>query len=103
MTQSGSPSIGFAGIDLGSGNAKKITKVRFYPRAGQEARMAGGKFQGSNTSQTTGFTDLYTISGTPATAWTDVVISDITQYRYLRYISVDGGYGNVAEVEFYTQ
>jgi RHS repeat-associated protein len=38
---------GFTGIDLGAGNAKRISKVRFFPLAGYESRMNGGYFQGS--------------------------------------------------------
>ncbi len=44
------PHFGFTGIDLGAGNAHRITKVRFYPRAGCQARMIGGMFQGSNAA-----------------------------------------------------
>ncbi|CAI6084147.1 right-handed parallel beta-helix repeat-containing protein [Cohnella sp. JJ-181] len=93
----------YAGIDLDAGNAKAITKIRFYPRDGQAARMVGGKFQGSNTSSSSGFTDLYTVTTQPANAaWAEVSISNSTPYRYLRYIAAGANsYGNVSEVEFY--
>lgn len=47
------PHFGFVGIDLGTGNAHRITKVRFYPRTGCEARMLNCMFQGSNAAPAT--------------------------------------------------
>ncbi len=40
---------GFAGIDLGAGNAQQVSKVRFVP-PGIGARMLAGRFQGSNVA-----------------------------------------------------
>ncbi len=90
---------GNAGFDLGSGNAQRISYIRFYPRSTYEGRMDGGKFQGSNDGSS--WTDLYTISGTPSSGWTSVSVSSATAWRYLRYLGPAGGYCNVAEVEFY--
>ncbi len=90
----------YAGIDAGSG--KTVSRIRFYPRSTDPNRMAGGKFQGSNTSSSAGFVDLYTVPGQPTVAWQEVNLNNTTAYRYLRYLSPAGGYGNVAEVEFYT-
>ena len=90
---------GYTGIDLGTGGAT-VSKIKFYPRAGYESRMNGGKFQGSNTSSTAGFTDIFTITATPATTWVTLDVSTVS-YRYLRYLSPTGGFGNVAEIEFY--
>jgi hypothetical protein len=94
---------GYTGIDLGSGNAKKVTYVRFYPRKGYEGRMNCGKFQGSNTSATSGFTDLYAISSIPpAAGWNQVAITNTTAYRWIRYYGPSGSFGNVAEIQFYS-
>ena len=93
---------GYTGIDLGSGLAKPISEVRFAPRSGYESRMNGGKFQGSDTSPSSGFTDLYTISSTPSSGWTQANVADSTSYRYLRYLSPNGGYGDVGEIQFYS-
>ena len=61
--------------------------------------MVGGKFQGS--ADNSSWTDLGTISGTPAAStWTDLALSSVN-YRYLRYLAPVNGYGNIAEVEFY--
>jgi mannose/cellobiose epimerase-like protein (N-acyl-D-glucosamine 2-epimerase family) len=90
----------YTGLDFGS--AKVIGKIRFYPRSGFASRMNGGKFQGSNTSSSTGFVDLYTISTTPAVQWNEVTIANPTAYRWVRYLAPAGGYGNIAEMEFYS-
>jgi hypothetical protein len=92
---------GYTGMDLGEGNEKKIRTIRFYPRSPLEVRMVGGKFQGSNLSSSEGYADLYTITTVPSTGWNMVSISDTDTYRYVRYLSPDGGYGNVCEIEFY--
>jgi hypothetical protein len=66
--------------------------------------MLGGKFQGSNTSSSSGFTDLHTVTVTPALGgWVEVTLTDATTYWYSRYLSPDGGFCNVAEIEFYDQ
>jgi len=77
-------------------------QVRFFPRAGCAARMLGGRFQGS--ADGTAYTDLYTITATPADGrWTTAALTaDPKPYRFLRYLSPDGGWGNVSEVEFYS-
>jgi mannan endo-1,4-beta-mannosidase len=90
----------YTGIDAGTG--KTVSRIRYYPRASDPARMTGGKFQGSNTSSSAGFVDLYTVPGQPTVAWQEVNLTGTTAYRYLRYLAPNGGYGNVAEVEFYT-
>ena len=92
----------WAGIDLGEGNEARVTEIRFCPRKSHPQRMDGGKFQGSQKASFADAVTLYTISGTPATDQLTPVTIDIPDYfRYLRYISPNGGYCNVAEVEFY--
>jgi hypothetical protein len=98
---------GYTGLDLGAGNARRVVKIRYFARSdwpGGPARMIGGKFQGSNTSDSTGFVDLHTITVAPALGgWVEVTITDPTTFRYLRFVSPDGGFCNVAEIEFYDQ
>ncbi len=95
---------GYAGIDLGEGNAQKVLKIRFAPRSGYVDRMRGGVFEGSNTSRTSGYTTLYTVpSNFNGSGWQEVTLSGAaagTAYRYLRYRA--GNNCNVAEVEFWT-
>ena len=82
--------------------AGAVNSVRFYPRSGWAARMNGGIIQSSNTSATSGFVNLGTISSAPPdNQWTTLNFSNSTVYRYIRYQSPTGGYGNVAELEFY--
>ncbi len=95
---------GYTGIQLNSINGKRITKIRFYPRGGGKYftdRMVGGKFQGSNTSKTEGYTDLYTVPSTLNADWNEIVINDTNTYLFLRYLGPDGSYCDVAEIEFY--
>ncbi|WP_264531539.1 Ig-like domain-containing protein [Flavobacterium sp. N502540] len=89
---------GYTGLDLGT--AKVVTNIRYYPRAGRAGRMTGGKFQGSNTSTSAGFVDLYTIPTQPDYTWQEVSIPNSTAYRYYRYLSPVSGNCNVAEIEF---
>jgi len=91
----GNPPI--TGIDLGVGNARVISKIKYYPRADLPYRMVNGVFQGSNDG--TNYVTLYTVTTTPSVDWHEVSITDTTAYRYLRYI---GDYGNIAEMEFYS-
>jgi len=91
----------FEYASTGSGNA--ITKVRSFPRSGFAYRMNGGKFQGSNdASFASGVVTLATLNASPAdNVWSEVAVSDTGTYRYLRFLSPNGGYGDVSEVEFY--
>ncbi len=90
----------WTGLDLASN--KKITGLRFYPRETFAGRMTGGKFQGSSSADfTSGVVDLYTISTDPSYGWNCVSINNASAFRYVRYLSPAGGFGNVCEVEFY--
>ena len=94
---------GWAGLDLGA--PQQVTQVRFAPRsdwAGFANRMVGGVFQGSNTPDfSAGVTTLYTVTTAPATrAMTAAAVTVGGTFRYVRYLSPTGGYGDVAELEF---
>ncbi len=99
--QSESPNGGYAGLDTGIGESYRVASICFHARIGYSARLMGGRFQGSNESETSGYVDLYTIVDTPEPGRHEVMINDPTGYRYLRYLGPDGSYGNIAEVEFY--
>jgi hypothetical protein len=94
----------WVGIDLSNTSG---SFVRLFPRGGEESRMAGAVFQGSNdfnpavlTSGT--WTTIASVSGTPAAGWSIYATSQpTTNFRYLRYYGGTGDYGNVAELEFY--
>ncbi len=92
----------WTGLDLGT--AQQINLIRYAPRATWEDRMIGGKFQGSSTADfSSGVVDLYTITTSPtAGVLASVAISNTTAFRYVRYLAPNGGWGNIAEAEFYT-
>ena len=92
----------WVGLDLGAGVSKVVSQVRYCPRSGNAGRMTGGKFQGANAADFTGSIDLFTVPGPPATGiLTTQIISVTNAFRYVRYLSPDSGFGNVAEVQFY--
>ena len=79
--------------------ATKVVQVRFTPRTGYASRMVGGVFQGSNDG--VNYTTFATVSQTPLENQPNVLAStSATPYRYLRYLSPNGGYGDIAELEF---
>ncbi|WP_217592882.1 S-layer homology domain-containing protein [Cohnella sp. GbtcB17] len=97
---------GYLGIDLGAGNERPVTAIRFFPRpstnATIDADMIGGKFQGSNDN--VNYTDLYTVAAKPSFSGNVVqTLDSTTPYRYLRYIQPDTTKkGYIAEMEFFT-
>lgn len=95
-------SVAWAGLDMGEGVSAQITQIKYCPRLNLASRMVGGKFQGSNTADfSSGVTDLFTISAQPQDrVLTTQTISNTNWFRYVRYLSPSGGYGNVAEVQF---
>jgi len=89
----------WVGLDLGS--AQTITQIKYCPRSGFAFRMTGGVFQGSSSSNFNSATTLYTITDTPAEGvMTAQTISDAGAYRYVRYLGPNGGYCDIAELEF---
>ena len=92
---------GWAGLDLGAANA--ITAIRYAPRAGWAGRMVGGRFEASNVADfSSGVVTLATVTAAPATGvLTSVPIAASGGSRYVRYVGPNGGYGNVAEVQFF--
>jgi len=96
---------GYTGMDVGTAG-KQITKIRFYPRGTDDyflGRLVGGKFQGSNTSESNGYTDLYTVAVAPLAGWNEVIPTVKETFRYIRYLGPDGSYSDISEIEFYGQ
>jgi hypothetical protein len=90
---------GYAGIDLGAGNASKVGFIVFTPRTGFEGRMAGGTFSGSNDG--VNYTTLHTVTAAPAASTNTLAfVNTTTAYRYLKYSAPAGSYGNIAEMAF---
>jgi hypothetical protein len=92
----------WVGLDFGVGVSNVITQINYCPRSGFESRMVGGIFQGANQA---GFSDavtLATVGTQPAAgAFTSASVTNAAAFRYIRYLSPNGGWGNVAELEFY--
>ncbi len=95
---------GHVGIDLGDGNSRQVTAIRYFPRpstnATIDADMIGGRFQGSMDGTT--YTDLYTITAKPSFNGNVAAVNDPGVYRYLRYIPAEGKKGYIADLEFFT-
>jgi len=90
----------WAGLDLGSG--QQITSIKYFPRSGWASRMVGGKFQGSGVADfSSAVVDLYTVPTEPPVSWNEIAITNTSSFRYVRYLTPDYGYCNVAEIEFY--
>jgi poly(hydroxyalkanoate) depolymerase family esterase len=92
----------WVGLDFGMGVTNVITKINYCPRSGLETRMTNGVFQGANNPNFTGAVTLFTITNSPASGvFTSVTITNLTAFRCVRYLSPNGSWGNVAELEFY--
>ncbi len=93
----------WVGLDLGTNVAKVITKICYCPRSGFSSRMVGGMFQGANASDFSDAVTLFTFTSQPTEgAMLSLLITNLNPFRYVRYLSPVGGYGNVAEVAFYS-
>lgn len=103
FTEPGGADNAWVGVDLGAGNAAKVTAVRFFPRANEANRMLYGRFQGSNTADfSSGVVELARVETRPlGGVYTTLTVSDPGTFRYLRYLSPNGGWANVAEIKFY--
>ena len=66
-------------------------------------RMKQGRFQGSNTSDFSHATDLYVFDKVTNGNWYDIPIRATGKYRYLRYFSPAGSWGNINELCFYDE
>jgi hypothetical protein len=92
----------WVGLYFGASASNAITQINYCPRSGFEGRMVGGIFQGANQANFSDAVTLYTVTTQPvAGMFTSVSISNTSAFRYVRYLSPNGGYGNVAELQFY--
>ena len=96
------------GLDLGADIKSNITRVAYMPRFNSDSdnfaqRMVGGKFQVADNINFTNATTVYTITGKPQykTFTTATTNNTTVSGRYVRYLSPQNSYGNVAELQFY--
>ncbi len=66
-------------------------------------RMMQGKFQGANKSDFSDAIDLYVFNEMTNGNWYQRTVTDTGKYRYLRYLSPDGSYGNINELCFFDE
>jgi hypothetical protein len=91
------------GLDLGAGNEKSITRVRFFPRGGFFSRMHDVDIEVSNDN--VNYTTVAN-TGTNAIAnqWYEYSFTPTAQFRYVRFTKVDVNTSfNFNEAEIYGQ
>jgi len=62
----------------------------------------GGKFQGANRADFGDAVTLHTITEQADMRYKRVDFNPVGAFRYVRYLSADSGFCNIAELEFYT-
>jgi hypothetical protein len=65
-------------------------------------RMENGVFEGSNQSNFSDAEVLHTVKNIEGAYFHTAKIRNPKRFRYVRYVSPDNSYGNVAEIEFYS-
>ncbi|MGN0180905.1 MAG: glycoside hydrolase family 2 TIM barrel-domain containing protein, partial [Candidatus Ornithomonoglobus sp.] len=100
---------GYCGVEFKE--PQKITAFRYMPRAKQESRMPGTRFEVSNDG--TNYTAVYTVRDTGSNGtYYPVFAEDLDEetsrllaenkFKYFRFSSGSSGYANIAEIEVYT-
>lgn len=92
----------WVGYALEMGRKAQLAMVKFAPRKGYASRMVGGQFQVADQSDFSDARTVAVIDAAPAEdELTSMVVENSADARYFRYVSPEGGYGNVAEVQFF--
>jgi alpha-L-fucosidase 2 len=92
----------WVGLDFGAGVSNIVAQINYCPRSGFESRMVGGLFQGANRLDFSDAVTLSTVGAQPATGvFTQGFSTNTSAFRYVRYLSPNGGWGNVAELQFF--
>lgn len=84
-----------------------LNLTRKYPFFGAQdffnLRMMRGRFQGANRPDFSDATDLLYFNEVTNGGWYEFPVTDTDKYRYLRYKSPNGSYGNINELWFYDE
>ena len=64
-------------------------------------RAIGGRFQGANKQDFSDAVTLHTVPGSVAMEYYNIAVTP-SDFRYLRYLSADSGYNNMAEIHFFS-
>jgi alpha-glucosidase len=92
----------WVGLDLGAGNQKAVTTLRYCPRANWSTRMFKGLFQAANIADFSDAVTLHVVGYTPPEGFfTTITLTNRAVFRYLRYVSPADGSCNVSELQFY--
>ncbi|MDB6113040.1 MAG: hypothetical protein JWR69_4790, partial [Pedosphaera sp.] len=92
----------WVGLDLGAGNQKAVTTLRYCPRANWSPRMFVGLFQGANAADFSDAVVFHVVGYTPPEGmFTTTALTNRAAFRYLRYYSPANGSCNVSEIQFY--
>jgi fibronectin type 3 domain-containing protein/regulation of enolase protein 1 (concanavalin A-like superfamily) len=92
----------WVGLYFGANVSNAITQINYCPRSGSESRMVNGIFQGANQANFSDAVTLYKVTAQPAAGqFTAATITNTSAFRYVRYLSPNGGYCNVAELQFH--
>jgi hypothetical protein len=91
----------WAGLDFGLGVSNVVAQINYCPRTGFESRIVGGSFQGANLSDFSDAVTLGTVGAQPASGViTQFSVTNLSAFRFVRFLSPSGGWGNVSEVQF---
>ncbi|QJD86784.1 fibronectin type III domain-containing protein [Cohnella herbarum] len=88
----------YVGLEVGAGEAKRLTKIKYVPIANDPESMIGGKFQGSMDNET--YMTLYTIRSADS-GWSEIPVNAPQAFRYFRYVASPNEPARVAEIELY--
>ncbi|MES2440866.1 MAG: hypothetical protein V4584_17500 [Verrucomicrobiota bacterium] len=90
----------WTGLDFGSGRARRITAIRYIPRAGWAFRSTNGVFEAANLADFSDAVNLHTIPVEPADGvYTTISVIHPGLFRYFRYRS--NGHGNIGDISVY--
>merc|ERR1711957_389751 len=78
----------------------RVGHIEFVPRSGFLDRNVGGRFVGIGVDGSE--SELATISSTPSQGWNGLVVSITDTVASVKYVSPNGGWGNIAEIKVFT-
>jgi|APTNR8051073442_1049403.scaffolds.fasta_scaffold05669_3 glucose/arabinose dehydrogenase len=94
----------WSGLWRAEGMRDRIVKIRYRPKAGAASLMRGGVFEiASDSAFVIGLKEIAKIATTPKNnEWSEIILDAPTNPMAIRYLGPSGSYGQVAELEFYT-
>jgi len=94
-------------IDVDTTNLQTMTLFRKFMLPTKWShyvtRSVNGKFQGANRPDFSDSVTLHIIRKEADLSYEDISLEHSGKFKYVRYLSADGGYNNMAEVRFYSE